>query len=438
LGSQNAHHPLWGGVNAVADIPGKTVIETIDRFNLTSNTPEGVPTWARNEESSTIDLALTDQDTTRRLIRCRVLTDPRDIQGSDHKAILTELQLQLPKTIAPTRRNWAGIDHKEFFDHYRAKLQPTVPRDDITDRDSLEAAVNNITVPIQDTITNCVPVLKLTEWSRPGFTPACKEKIQEAHRLQRRWQQSRDPADWEEYRKARNAKGRFVKKCLTNIHREKINKATQDAGALWKLAKWARNRGSTRQGFTPAMQNPDGTAAIEPEEKVNLLARRFFPEPPEAELDDLIDFDYEGYLHRLRAGKDDAPIECPEITPDEVLAAIKKTKAGKAPGPSGIPNQILHLCQHTLAQRLVEVMNASLRLGMYPRQWKTSITRQLEIEVAKAERWAKTHASVFAPDKFAIQHFSKDQKQPITAPITIRNNVREPESLGFFRVRVLG
>lgn len=343
-------------------------------------------------------------------------------------------------------------------------------------------------------------------------------------------------------------------------------------------------------------------------------------------------------------GKNDyAPIECPEITLDEVTEAIRKTKAGKAPGESGIPNQILHLCQAYLAPRLVEIMNASLRLGMYPRQWKTSITvalrkpgkgdytipqnyrpialldtigkvmesviasrlaywvethsllpdshiggrksrgvehglhvlmeriftgintkissreracgskakkmvvsllmldvsgafdnvshqrlihnlkkrgvppatvawitdflqdretviklpeftsskiktptgipqgsplspilylfynadliqdlaqdntcktmgwiddvgilvvgnsaeensRQLELEVAKAERWAKAHASVFAPDKFAIQHFSKDKAQDISAPITIRNVVKEPKD----SIRVLG
>jgi ribonuclease HI len=60
--------------------------------------------------------------------------------------------------------------------------------------------------------------------------------------------------------------------------------------------------------------------------------------------------------------------------------------------------------------------------------------RALELEVAKAEQWAKTHASVFAPDKFAIQHFSKDDEQDISAPITIRGIVKAPEEC----IRVLG
>ena len=109
-----------------------------------------------------------------------------------------------------------------------------------------------------------------------------------------------------------------------------MEKASQDPSGLWKLAKWAKNRGNTRQGFTPAIQRPDGTIAQDPGEKAKLLADSFFPKPPEANLEDIQDFNYEAHHNRMRAYRnhnlnlppDDKNPFCPPITPREFQKAL--------------------------------------------------------------------------------------------------------------------
>ena len=160
-----------------------------------------------------------------------------------------------------------------------------------------------------------------------------------------------------------------------------MEKATQDPAGLWKLAKWAKNRGNSRQGFTPAIQRPDGTTAQNPDEKTKLLANSF-PKPPEANLEDIQNFNYEACYskmrmyrsHNLNLPSGDRDPSCPPITPREFQKALLGAKAGKAPGNSGIPNQVLHLALGALQPLLLPTMNFCLRNGIHPNNWKTSIT----------------------------------------------------------------
>lgn len=59
-------------------------------------------------------------------------------------------------------------------------------------------------------------------------------------------------------------------------HRERVEAAAKDPQGLWKLAKWARNRGTASQAFTLALKNGD-EEVTEPEEKAELLQATFFP-----------------------------------------------------------------------------------------------------------------------------------------------------------------
>ena len=59
---------------------------------------------------------------------------------------------------------------------------------------------------------------------------------------------------WEVYKKALNAKGKKLAKLMRNAHRERVEAASVDPKGLWKLARWARSRGSESQAFTPALQ----------------------------------------------------------------------------------------------------------------------------------------------------------------------------------------
>ena len=78
--------------------------------------------------------------------------------------------------------------------------------------------------------------------------------------------------------------------------------------------------------------------------------------------------------HNLNLPSGDRDPSCPPITPREFQKALLGAKAGKAPGNSGIPNQVLHLALGALQPLLLPTMNFCLRNGIHPNNWKTSIT----------------------------------------------------------------
>ncbi|KAL4082383.1 hypothetical protein QTP88_030003 [Uroleucon formosanum] len=60
----------------------------------------------------------------------------------------------------------------------------------------------------------------------------------------------------------------------------------------------------------------------------------------------------------------------PEFTSDELRAAARRLPRGKAPGPSGIPNEILRALVTTQGQAVLKTMNDCLSALTFPPRWK--------------------------------------------------------------------
>jgi len=69
-----------------------------------------------------------------------------------------------------------------------------------------------------------------------------------------------------------------------------------------------------------------------------------------------------------RASQPTTPV--PPITPQELERAGKRLKAGKAPGPDGIPNEVLKIAIKLQPQMFLKTFNSCLEEGTFPRQWK--------------------------------------------------------------------
>ncbi|MBW0516042.1 hypothetical protein O181_055757 [Austropuccinia psidii MF-1] len=62
------------------------------------------------------------------------------------------------------------------------------------------------------------------------------------------------------------------------------------------------------------------------------------------------------------------------ITEDEVVNTIASLPNKKAPGPDGIPNELIKLSNLILTQPLTDLYNLCLRQGHYPEKWKEAQT----------------------------------------------------------------
>lgn len=59
-----------------------------------------------------------------------------------------------------------------------------------------------------------------------------------------------------------------------------------------------------------------------------------------------------------------------ELTMDELKAMTTKLPFGKAPGPDGIPNEVLSRVARAKPQALLQVFNLCLRQSVFPESWK--------------------------------------------------------------------
>lgn len=142
-----------------------------------------------------------------------------------------------------------------------------------------------------------------------------------------------------------------------------VERAASSAESLWKIAKWARNRGNQPPSVTPTIRCPaTSNQAVRPSEKTSLFRDAFFPTPPEANLSDIWNARY------------DDQIAMPDITEKEVLDSIQAASPLKAAGPDGIPDKVLQEASYMLVGHLTAIMNVSLQLGYCPTHFRNSTT----------------------------------------------------------------
>jgi hypothetical protein len=103
-----------------------------------------------------------------------------------------------------------------------------------------------------------------------------------------------------------------------------------------------RKRGETRRAHSPNLITKDENddpihTAITPYEKVMKLAEKFFPLPRQADPGDNPGYGYP------------EPLECPDITRQELNTAILKLRNKKAPGADRITHETLKLVLPTIA-----------------------------------------------------------------------------------------
>ncbi|KJK84818.1 hypothetical protein H633G_11388 [Metarhizium anisopliae BRIP 53284] len=352
LGDFNLHHEMWGGPNIPkTEAEAEDLVDIMEDYSLTSTLIPGTITYEEGERQATIDLCLVTVGLADRVIRSEV---DRDFDhDSDHLPVVTSFDLSVKQLSREPRKNWKSIDEKKFKSVVLRNLPPLRrPRT----RSALDQYAGEIVAALQNAIETAVPQRIWSPKARRGWDEECTRVLAEAKRLRRLHNLYHTDETWEAYRKARNHKGRVIKKALRRGHRENVERASESPEALWKMARWARNRNAPAPEVTPALQHPDTLQMTsDTAEKADILRRAFFPCPPEADISDI-----EGAVYPER-------IDMPAITEQEVERAIREASPLKAPGPDSIPNKALQLVATWIKPHLAALFNQSLTLGITTR-----------------------------------------------------------------------
>ena len=359
LGDFNLHHPMWGGLETRhIDPEAEDLITIMEDFELSNTLPVGTVTYEERTSRSTIDLCLLTIGLVDRVIKSRVDQDLD--HDSDHLPIGTILDLSIQPLEATLRRNWKRLDEKVYQKELRGALPPLRRP---ANKTALDRYVEDVVMAIKKAIEKAVPFTRPSDRVREGWTEECKVALTEAKRLKRLHSQHNSDDSWAAYCAARNYKARTIRKALRNAHRDRIEQASQTPEVLWRLANWARTRGDKPPVVTPAIKHPDTQQEItDPAKKADLFRDTFFPTPPEADLRDVHETEYNNQ------------IDMPPITEQEIRDAIRAASPLKAPGPDGVTNKALQAGVNQLAAHLGRIFNQSLHLGCCPVHFHQSIT----------------------------------------------------------------
>jgi len=361
LGDFNLHHPQWSqrrirGISREA----RSLINITETSHLWQITPRGMKTHRGTGSDTTIDLAFTTQVLRDQLIHCKI--DHSMDCDSDHLPIDIQFNWVWNKVTPRQTRRWAATDMDTLQNRIKERVAE-LQQADVSTPDNLDKLTEQFVHTLQDAISASTPWNNPSPRSIPGFDKYCKQACSQTQQLRRKWQLSRLEEDWQEYKKARNQKGRLISKHLQQTHRSRVEEAATTEGGLWKITKWALNRQTIPSAtITPPLMRPDASLETTPKGKANLLRNTFFPPPVHADLSDISSHSYP------------PPYYCPPITASEIESAVRKAAPNKAPGPDGIINNILQKTLDLILPILHLMFNASWSLGYFPQHFRQSTT----------------------------------------------------------------
>jgi exonuclease III len=372
VGDFNLHHPLWNGLRRTTQHnAAQTLIEIARNASLSLATVRGTTTWRERGIESTIDLSFLSQSLEERLIRCTPREDMA--QSSDHLPIETTLDLQTHVVVPTRKRCWKKVDLRKLREHLRQTVftfAEPVPREQI------DTYIHELTQTVTKGIDISVPWKRESPHARSFWSQECAEAVKETRKRYYEMLRSNTPESELLYKEARNRKVATIRKAKRQDFRANMAKITQTTEGIYRMAKWARqSAGKPREPpQLPQLivtrrnerQELETTKLDQLQDKLQALAKKFFPEPTHADTSNIGDSEYP------------EPLDTDEqIQEKEIHEALQRVANDKAPGPDKIPNRILKNIETWLIPHLLIVFNASFRIGYHPKAWKASITLAL-------------------------------------------------------------
>ena len=211
---------------------------------------------------------------------------------------------------------------------------PKIPQIETPTPVTIEVYTRAIGKAMSKAIDDSTPWKRPSPWAKSYFTQECKEAIhtkqQCRHRIDRLRKSGQTVPDniIMQFTSARKQAKSLIRKTIRREHQDKVTKATENMQSVWKLVRWASNRDTSFQVYTPPIQGPNGLE-FEPKSKAEIMANAFFPIPPPANLINLASSVY--MKHE----------QTPSITREEITSSVIKMAKGKAAGPDDIPSEVL-------------------------------------------------------------------------------------------------
>lgn len=344
-GDFNARGAEWG--MSETDPRGRYLLEMAARTGLTVLNVGNTTTFRRPGNAETIpDVSFATENVIPSIRGWKVL---EDYTGSDHQYILFAIESGPPVRAASrnAHRRWnVSRVHSETFTEVIGRAAGLY--EDVDGRESVEALVAYTMALIESACDASMP-RKTPRHSKPPvywWTEEISYLRKRCLRLRRTAQRARNRDDANErsaeHRLARRELRHAIHSSKAKCWRELVEDVDRDPWGLgYKLV-------TQRLG---ALRTPCAMDAATMERIVGVL----FP------------------THPIRNQETLRQVEEFQLfTAAELERAVRSMKDKKAPGPDGIPSEVLKMVYHHNPEMLLRVYNACLKVGVFPSRWKVA------------------------------------------------------------------
>jgi hypothetical protein len=319
-GDFNSHHPVWNPVSYTRhDEDANALVDMMAELGLQLLLPPGTVTYPN--AGTTIDLIWGSNEVVNRTITCQI-AEKHD-HGSDHLPIETTIALQMeePHSLPPynyAKTNWKELDNKlklylPNLVTFKGKAMTEAVIDDFA-----EQLVQAITKAVQET----TPRKRPSPHSKRWWTKELSSLRKEANRLRNIYRRTKHEEDKVIWRAKADEYAKEIEHATTSKWKEYVNNANNKT--IWQIKKYITN--TPTPTFVPTLDDE----AASHDQKVTVLRKAFFPEPPPADLTDIPSAAY----------PQEVPFEV-QITLRQIREAINRLAPDKAPGPDEISNRVL-------------------------------------------------------------------------------------------------
>ena len=158
------------------------------------------------------------------LIHCKIAHELDCDSG--HLPISVQFDWEWKEATKRQTRNWGATDVNKLRSTLKSGIDQLQQLNiNITTPQGLDDLTAQLVHTILKAIDTSTPWNNPSPRSIPGFDRECKQACTETQQLRRQWQASRLEEDWQDYKKARNSKGRLISKHLRQAHRERVTDA---------------------------------------------------------------------------------------------------------------------------------------------------------------------------------------------------------------------
>lgn len=311
---------------------------------------------------STIDIMITNSLLPYSDLKC-------DYLGSDHDAVVTDIELSNPSIENNERyvRAYGKTDWRAYQRSILRRLDhDAMDLDQITTTAQIDERVEKLTKAIMDSQDDCVPLI-LPSQHRLQLTTNLEQLISLRRFLRRRWYRTRNPLLKQEV----NALTSQIRNGTQTLRNEDWSRRLQDLPtddnkkSLWKIEKFLKNR---NRGV-PGLKQGD-SILLTSEEKAEALANKFseFHDNPLRNANAVFTTSVEDAVNEYLSDLTDVTPEYPEVS--ETISYVKRLRNSKAPGRDRVHNTLIkHLPQRALIY-LNFIICCCLKMSYFPQHWK--------------------------------------------------------------------